>query len=120
MTRPQISAFYGARDRTPFRLSEVGRAAWAARCGLRAPAVILGGIYSGAFTPTEAVSVAVAYCLFVEILLTKGLKARDVPKLLVRSGAIAGIIGPAIGSSVLFAEMLAVLHIPDRLATSFL
>ena len=111
---------WGAQEKTSFRLVEVGHAAWAARYGLGAPAVILGGIYSGLFTPTEAASVAVAYCLFVEIFLTKGIKIRNIPQLLVRSGAIAGIIGPVIAFSVLFAEVLAVLRIPDRLATSLL
>ena len=107
---------WGAPDRIPFRFHELLKATWEARYGLGAPAVILGGIYSGAFTPTEAAAVAVAYCLIVELFLTRGLTWKDVPKLLVRSGAISGIIGPVIAFSVLLAEVLAVLRIPDRLA----
>ncbi len=107
---------WGAPDRVSFRFSELLHATWDARYGLGAPAVILGGIYSGAFTPTEAAAVAVGYCLFVELFLTKGVTWKDIPKLLARSGAISGIIGPVIAFSVLFAEVLAILRIPERLA----
>jgi len=111
---------WGAPDRDAFKFGDAMKAAWDARYGLGAPAVILGGIYSGIFTPTEAAAVAVAYCLFVEIFLTRGLQWRQVPKLLVRSGSISGIIGPVIAFSVLFAEVLSVLRLPDRLATYLL
>ena len=111
---------WGAPDRAAFKFPELLQAAWEARYGLGAPAVILGGIYSGSFTPTEAAAVAVAYCMLVELILTRGIKWRDVPKLLVRSGCISGIIGPVIAFSVLFAEVLSVLRIPDRLATYLL
>lgn len=107
---------WGAPDRTTFSLRELAKSAWDARYGLGAPAVILGGIYSGAFTPTEAAAVAVAYCLFVELFLTRGITWREIPRLLVRSGSISGIIGPVIAFSVLFAEALSVLRLPDRLA----
>lgn len=45
--------------------AEIGRAAWEAKWGLMAPVVILGGIYGGIFTPTEAAVVAVFYGIFV-------------------------------------------------------
>ena len=107
---------WGAPGSNSVPIYELLKATWEAHYGLGAPAVILGGIYSGAFTPTEAAAVAVAYCLIVELFLTRGLTWKDVPKLLVRSGAISGIIGPVIAFSVLLAEVLAVLRIPDRLA----
>jgi len=111
---------WGPVDRVPFRFVEVLHATWAARYGLGAPAVILGGIYSGVFTPTEAAAVAVAYCLLAELFLTRGITWSDVPKLLVRSGSITGMIGPIIAFSVLLAEVLAVLRIPARLASYML
>jgi C4-dicarboxylate transporter DctM subunit len=107
---------WGARDRGAFRLRDLVRATWEARYGLGAPTVILGGIYMGIFTPTEAAAVAVAYCVLVELFVTKGIAASDIPRLLVRSGSITGIIGPVIAFSVLFGEVLAILRIPDRLA----
>lgn len=111
---------WGARDREAFSLRTLGVAFWEARYGLGAPGVILGGIYSGVFTPTEAAAVAVAYCLLVELFLTRGVKFAEVSSLLVRSGRIAGIIGPVIAFSVMFAEVLAVLHIPERIAASMM
>lgn len=106
---------WGARDRTPFTFSTLIKATWDARYGIGAPAVILGGIYTGAFTPTEAAAVAVAYCMLVEVYLTRGLRWGDAPKLLVRSGLITGIIGPIIAFSVLFSEVLSVLRLPDQM-----
>lgn len=111
---------WGVPESKPFRLREVTIAAWAARYGLGAPALILGGIYSGFFTPTEAAAVAVAYCFAVELLLTGGLRAKAIPRLFVRSGCITGMIAPVIAFSVLLAEVLAVLRLPDRIAAYLL
>ena len=107
---------WGAPDRHPFSFREVTAAAWDARYGLGAPAVILGGIYSGVFTPTEASAIAVAYCFFVEIFLTRGISWRDIPRLLVRSGCVTGIIAPIIAFCLLFGEVLAILRVPERFA----
>jgi C4-dicarboxylate transporter DctM subunit len=111
---------WGARDSKSFAFKEMLSAAWDARYGLGAPAVILGGIYSGLFTPTEAAAVAVAYCFFVEMFLTRGITLRDMPRLLVRSGCITGIIAPVIAFSILFGEVLAVLRLPERIAAYLL
>ncbi len=111
---------WGARDRKAFRFGEVTAAAWDARYGLGAPGVILGGIYSGVFTPTEASAIAVAYCFFVEIYLTRGISWRDVPRLLVRSGSITGLIAPIIAFCLLFGEVLAILRVPERFASFLL
>lgn len=111
---------WGVPDRKAFSSRDVLVAAWDARYGLGAPAVILGGIYSGLFTPTEAAAVAVAYCFFVELVLTRGLRMSSVPRLFVRSGCITGMIAPVIAFSILFGEVLAVLRLPDRIASYLL
>lgn len=103
-----------------FDLREVGRATWACKYGLGAPAVILGGIYSGVFTPTEAAAVAVAYCVIVEIFINRAITWRQMPGLLMRSGVVVGIIGPVIAFSIMFGEVLAILRIPEALAGAFL
>jgi C4-dicarboxylate transporter DctM subunit len=56
----------------------------------------------------------------IEIYVTRGLAWREIPTLLRRSGAITGIIGPVIAFSVLFGEVLAVLRVPDRVASYLL
>lgn len=111
---------WGATDRKRFSAKEVLHSLWEARYGLGAPGVILGGIYSGVFTPTEASAVAVVYCVIVERYFTRGIKWRDVPRLLVRSGCVTGIIAPIIAFSILFAEVLAVLRVPERSAAFLL
>lgn len=103
-----------------FSLRGTGRAFWEARYGLGAPLVILGGIYSGQFTPTEAAAVAVIYCLLIEIYVNRAVKWSQVPQLLVRSGIVVGVIAPVIMFSVLFGEALSVLRIPDRLASALI
>lgn len=111
---------WGPTSSEAFSGKELVQAVWSAKWGLLAPGIILVGIYSGVFTPTESAAVAVAYCLIAEIFITRGLSWKQVPKLFERSGAISGIIGPIIAFSILFGEVLSVLRIPDRLATSML
>ncbi len=106
-------------ERHEFSAKVLFQRIWGARFGLAAPLVILGGIYSGVFTPTEAAAVAVIYCLFAELLLTRGMKLNQIPLLLQRSGRITGIIGPIIAFSILFSEVLSILRLPEKV-TSFL
>ncbi len=49
--------------------------------GLMLPVIVLGGIYSGIFTPTEAAAVSVVYALFVELVIYKEVAVRDIPDL---------------------------------------
>jgi C4-dicarboxylate transporter DctM subunit len=100
----------------PFRIREVGRTLWNSKFALGAPAVILAGIYSGIFTPTEAAAVAVAYCIFIETVVNRAVSVRQLPSLFLRSGMVIGVLGPIIVFSILFGEVLSVLRIPERLA----
>lgn len=111
---------WGPTSKEIFSGREVARSLWAAKWGILAPGIILIGIYSGVFTPTESAAVAVAYCLITEIFITRGVTWKRVPALFERSGAITGMIGPIIAFSILFGEVLSVLRVPDRLATYML
>lgn len=111
---------WGPTSNEAFSGKELVKALWSAKWGLLAPGIILAGIYSGVFTPTESAAVAVAYCFIAEIFITRGITWKQVPKLFERSGAITGIIGPIIAFSILFGEVLSVLRVPDRLATYML
>lgn len=104
----------------PFRVSEVGRAVWDGKFALGAPAVILIGIYSGIFTPTEAAAVAVAYCVLIEAIVNRAVSFRQLPSLLLRSGVVIGVLGPIIVFSILFGEVLSVLRIPEKFAAGIL
>ena len=55
-------------------------------------AIILGGIYGGIFTPTEAASVAVVYGFIVSFFIYKELTIKDIPKVLLNTSALSGVV----------------------------
>lgn len=76
----------------PFNARAFGRAAWAGKWSLGAPVLILGGIYGGAFTPTEAAGVAVFYALAVGTLVTRELDAGRIWESLRFTALISGLL----------------------------
>ena len=70
--------------------------------GLLMPVIILGGIYGGIFTPTEAAAVSVVYGLFVGIFIYKEVTFKDLRGLLVESGKTTGGIMLIVASASLF------------------
>lgn len=97
-----------------FSPAAFGRALWAARYALLVPFIILGGIYSGIFTPTESASVAVLVAIAIGFA-TKRLRVSDFPRMMERSAEVNGVIAPIIGIALLFAQALAALEIPQAL-----
>ncbi len=87
------------------------------RYALLVPIIILGGIYSGAFTPTEAAAVAVVTTIIIG-LFQKTLKLSDFPKMLESSARVNGVILPIIALSLPLAQTLAVLEIPQGFVSS--
>lgn len=79
------------------------------------PVVILGGIYSGVFTPTEAAAVSVIYALVVELLIHRDISAKDIPQILteavVNMGTILIIMALAFGLNAFLVEEM----IPERI-----
>ena len=89
---------------------------WKALPGLFMPFLILGGIYGGIFTPTEAAAVAVFYSLFVGLFVYKDLKIRDIPQVFVRSAVMSAMILFIITNAMLFAFILTTEGIPAAIA----
>jgi C4-dicarboxylate transporter DctM subunit len=89
---------------------------WKALPGLFMPFLILGGIYGGIFTPTEAAAVAVFYSLFVGLFVYKDLKIRDIPQVFVRSAIMMAMILFIITNAMLFAYILTTEGIPAAIA----
>ena len=87
-----------------------------AKFALAVPAIILGGIYSGIFTPTESAAVAVAVALAVGIL-QRTIRLRDFPAMLETSARVNGVILPIIAVAILLAQALTVLGVPQTLVT---
>jgi len=77
------------------------------------PFIILGGIYSGIFTPTEAGAVAAAAAIIVGFV-KKTISLKDVPSIFISSAKVTGIILPIIAFSLPFAQVLAILDIPQN------
>lgn len=109
---------YGTQ--TPFSGRGLVAAAIDTRYALGAIAIILVGIYSGIFTPTEAGAVASVYCLFVAVFVTRKLKIRDVPAVLVSSSRICGLVVPIVAVAMVLSQNLTVLKIPDALVSGML
>jgi len=74
--------------------------------GLMAPVIILGGIYLGVFTATEAAAVAVVYTLLIDRLVYHKIKLVDLPEVFFQSGKTIGVIGMMIAMSAVFAWVL--------------
>jgi tripartite ATP-independent transporter DctM subunit len=87
------------------------RAVWDGKFALMIPVIILGGIYTGVFTPTEAAAVAVVTTMTIG-LLQGTLKLEDFPKMLESSAKVNGVIVPIIAFALPLAQALAALEVP--------
>ena len=92
-----------------------GKATVQAGWALLMPVIILGGIYGGVFTPTEASAVAVFYALFVGIILYGEIKPRDIFPILKKSVVSSAVIMFIIANAGLFAFLLTRAGVPDAI-----
>jgi tripartite ATP-independent transporter DctM subunit len=83
---------------------------------LLAPVVVLGGIYRGAFTPTEAAVVACLYALFVGVVIERRLQLRELPKVMSSAMAISAIVMAIIAVSNGFGFLVAQEQLATKLA----
>lgn len=95
----------------PFSLKETVKATPGFMLAFFAVALVLWGLYTGAFSPTEAAAVTVVYCLFAGFFLTRELSLKELPNLIFRSGMIVGIIMPLVAVSLVMQQMFAVIGI---------
>jgi len=104
-----------AQPRVTFRqwLHTAQRAFW----GLLLLVIILGGIYSGMFTPTEAAAVAAVYSAFVALFIYKDMKFSDCPKVLLESGRLTIMLMFIIANAMLFAHVLTTEQIPQQITS---
>jgi C4-dicarboxylate transporter DctM subunit len=104
-------------SRRPFSFGRWLSALNDAKFALLIPAIILGGIYSGVFTPTESAAVAVAVALAVG-MLQRTIRLTDFPAMLETSARVNGVILPIIAVAILFAQALTVLNVPQTLVST--
>lgn len=101
-----------------FNIKDLGHKFRRALLALFSPIIILGGIYSGIFTATEASAVAVAYALLLEILVYREIGWKGIYDSFVETLKITGAILYLIGLSTAFAYLLTTENIPATLANA--
>jgi tripartite ATP-independent transporter DctM subunit len=83
---------------------------------LLTPVIILGGILSGVFTPTEAAAAAVAYALILSLLVTRTLEIARIPDMLYRAGIASSSILFVIGAATLFGWVTSLSGVPTAVS----
>lgn len=99
----------------PIPLRALPGITWHALPALLMPVVLLGGIYGGATTPTEAAAVAAAYALAVSVLLYRSVSLRDFYTSLAYSARTTASIGMLIAGALVFNYVVTIENIPESL-----
>ncbi|AIY06662.1 C4-dicarboxylate ABC transporter, permease protein [Planococcus sp. PAMC 21323] len=110
--------YKGLEEKTSFK--KIGIAFWEAKWALLIPVIILGGIYGGYFTPTEAAVIAVVYGLFAAMVLYRALKIRDLPKVIIDSALTTATVLIIVGTANAFGRLLTIEQVPVQIADALL
>jgi C4-dicarboxylate transporter DctM subunit len=94
------------------RLKALRESAW----GLLLIVIVMGGIYTGFFTPTEAAAMAAVYAFIIAVFVYKDMGLKDVPRVLLNSANMSAMLLYIITNAVLFSFVLANENIPQQLA----
>ena len=100
----------------PSSLREIAKAGYSAGPALLMPVFIVGGIWSGYFTPTEAAAVAVAYGLLISMLFYKDMSYKDIPKLLLKAFMTSATVMLVIGATGALAWLITAEGVAQQLA----
>jgi C4-dicarboxylate transporter DctM subunit len=117
-----VTTFYRAWKNDYPRLP---RAGWAERIktfreciwGLLLIVIVLGGIYAGWFTPTEAAAMSAVYAFFIAVFVYKDMTLKDVPRVLLGSANMSAMILYIITNAVLFSFLMTSEQIPQQLTS---
>ncbi|WP_299842769.1 TRAP transporter large permease [uncultured Paracoccus sp.] len=111
----------GNEEKMPWgeRLAGIGTTGWRAIPALVLPVIILGGIYGGFFTPTEAAAVAVVYAIPVGLFVYRELNPRMIFEAVVQAAATTGVIMIILVFSFVASRIFTVERVPQQL-TDFL
>src|SRR5947209_4008518 len=94
------------------RLVAFRRSVW----GLLLIVIVLGGIYAGLFTPTEAAAVSAVYAFVIAVFIYRDMSLKDVPRVLLGSANMSAMILYIITNAVLFSFLMANENIPQQIA----
>ena len=117
--------FYAHKEKWPktskkLTAAELGKSFFNAIPALILPIIILGGIYSGIFTPTESAVVAVVYCFVVSVFIYREIDLKGVYDSFYRSISVNGMTTFMVGLSMAFAAYLTMERIPHKIAAAML
>ncbi len=107
-------------DGERWSIKDVLQKCWKGIWAILAPVVILGGIYSGFFTPTEAAIVAIFYTIFVGLFLYRELTIKGIQKSLNTTAWITGRVLIIMFTAIAFGQLLTEHRIPDAVARGLL
>ncbi len=106
----------GYASDSQFSLAQVWKTFKKSLLALAMPVIVLGGIYGGIFTPTEAAVVAVVYTLLVALFFYKEITLADIPKIFIDSGMVSGAIMLLVCTASLFGWMITMNRVPQKIA----
>ncbi|MCX7693860.1 TRAP transporter large permease subunit [Tepidimonas taiwanensis] len=101
-------------------VTEVLRTLRESAWGLMLLVIIMGGIYGGIFTPTEAAAVSAVYALLVAMFIYRDLRWRDLPRVFVESAKTSVMLMFIVANALLFAHVLTTERIPQTIAEHIL
>jgi C4-dicarboxylate transporter DctM subunit len=105
----------GIREGGAFSLAAVGKATWNGAGALGTPLIILGGIYTGVFSPTEAAGVACLYAIVVTLLLYRDLSPWGLWKVTTNAVYLTAQVLIIVGAATLFARLLTIAGVPQTM-----
>jgi C4-dicarboxylate transporter DctM subunit len=88
--------------------------------GLLLVIIILGGIYGGVFTPTEAAAVAAVYAFVIAVFVYRDIGMRQVPQVLLEAGKVTVMLMFIVANALLFAHVLTTERIPQQIAETII
>jgi len=109
------SGWRGGVGRVPFSGARLAKAARAAAWEIPLPVLIIGGIYGGLFTATDAAAVMAFYAFVVEVVILRDLRPADLPRIAAKSMALVGAIFVVLGTALGLTNYLIDAEIPDRI-----
>lgn len=100
--------------------SEILRAGRDSMWGLLLIVIILGGIYGGVFTPTEAAAVAAVYAFFIAVVVYRDIGMKQVPQVMLDAGKVTVMLMFIVANALLFAHVLTTERIPHAVAETII
>jgi C4-dicarboxylate transporter DctM subunit len=99
-----------------YGFGHLGKTLGRAFSGLLLIVIVVGGIYGGVFTPTEAAAVAAVYSAFIALFIHKDMDFSDIPKVMLDSAKMTAVIMFIIACAMIFAHVLTEQQVPQNLS----